>query len=115
MTRDEDFALDGRKNNTATETNTDAVYSIPSADEPLAFNPFYSGGAAGGDPQLAANPFYHPLGASTHAHASADIVTCSQSFHWMEPEPTLAEIARILRPGGVFAAYDYDWPQKARD
>ena len=39
---------------------------------------------------------------------SADIVTCSQSFHWMEPEPTLAEAARILRPGGVFAAYDYD-------
>src|SRR6266702_3938210 len=22
----------------------------------------------------------------------------------------LAEIARILRPGGLFAAYDYDWP-----
>ena len=40
----------------------------------------------------------------------ADIVACSQSFHWMEPEPTLAEAARILRPGGVFAAYDYDWP-----
>jgi SAM-dependent methyltransferase len=41
---------------------------------------------------------------------SADIVTCSQSFHWMEPQPVLAEVARILRPGGVFAAYDYDWP-----
>ncbi len=40
----------------------------------------------------------------------AEVVTCSQSFHWMEPEPTLAEAARILRPGGVFAAYDYDWP-----
>jgi len=42
--------------------------------------------------------------------ACADIVTCSQSLHWMEPEPTLAEAARILRRGGVFAAYDYDWP-----
>jgi len=42
--------------------------------------------------------------------ASADIVTSSQSLHWMEPEPTFAEAARILRPGGVFAAYDYDWP-----
>jgi ubiquinone/menaquinone biosynthesis C-methylase UbiE len=41
---------------------------------------------------------------------AADIVTCSQSFHWMEAEPTLAEAARILRPGGVFAAYDYDLP-----
>jgi len=38
----------------------------------------------------------------------ADIVTCSQSLHWMEPEPTFAEVARILRPGAVFAAYDYD-------
>jgi ubiquinone/menaquinone biosynthesis C-methylase UbiE len=42
--------------------------------------------------------------------SSADIVTCAQSFHWMEPTSTLAEIARILRPGGVFAAYDYTWP-----
>ena len=40
----------------------------------------------------------------------ADIVTCSQSLHWMDPQPTFAEAARILRPGGVFAAYDYDWP-----
>jgi ubiquinone/menaquinone biosynthesis C-methylase UbiE len=40
----------------------------------------------------------------------ADIVTCSQSFHWMEPEPVLAEAARLLRAGGVFAAYDYDVP-----
>lgn len=40
----------------------------------------------------------------------ADIVTCSQSLHWMEPEPTFAEVARILRGGGLFAAYDCDWP-----
>jgi ubiquinone/menaquinone biosynthesis C-methylase UbiE len=40
----------------------------------------------------------------------ADIVTAAQSFHWMEPTTTLAEIARILRPGGLFVAYDYDWP-----
>jgi len=41
---------------------------------------------------------------------SADIVTCSQSLHWMEPEPTFAEVARLLRSGGLFVAYDYDWP-----
>jgi ubiquinone/menaquinone biosynthesis C-methylase UbiE len=40
----------------------------------------------------------------------ADIVTCSQSLHWMEPDPTFAEVERILRPNGIFAAYDYDWP-----
>jgi SAM-dependent methyltransferase len=38
----------------------------------------------------------------------AEIVTCAQSLHWMEPQTTFAEVARILRPGGVFAAYDYD-------
>jgi SAM-dependent methyltransferase len=42
------------------------------------------------------------------AEQGADIVTCAQSFHWMEPQPVLAEAARILRSGGVFAAYDYD-------
>lgn len=42
--------------------------------------------------------------------ASADIVTCSQSLHWMEPSETFAEAARVLRDGGVFAAYDNDWP-----
>ncbi len=40
----------------------------------------------------------------------ADIVTCSQALHWLEPTGTFREVARILRPGGVFAAYDYDWP-----
>jgi SAM-dependent methyltransferase len=44
------------------------------------------------------------------ADDSADIVTYSQSLHWMEPQPTFAEAARILRPGGVFAAYDYELP-----
>lgn len=40
----------------------------------------------------------------------ADLVLCGQSLHWMEPQSTFEESARILRPGGVFAAYDYDWP-----
>ena len=44
------------------------------------------------------------------AAGSADIVTCSQSFHHMEPGSVLAEVARVLRPGGVFATYDYDLP-----
>ncbi|GAA3410471.1 class I SAM-dependent methyltransferase [Paenibacillus hodogayensis] len=41
---------------------------------------------------------------------SAQIVTCSQSFHWMEPVSTLREVSRILADGGIFAAYDCDWP-----
>jgi SAM-dependent methyltransferase len=39
--------------------------------------------------------------------ASADLVTASQSLHWMDPEPTFREIARILRPAGVLCAYEY--------
>lgn len=42
--------------------------------------------------------------------ACADIVTCSQSFHWMDPHLALPEVARILRPEGVFAVYDYELP-----
>lgn len=42
--------------------------------------------------------------------ASADMVVAVQALHWMEPVSTFAEIGRILRPGGVFAAIDCDWP-----
>lgn len=40
----------------------------------------------------------------------ADIVICSQAFHWMEPESTLKEVYRILKKGGVFAVIDADYP-----
>lgn len=40
----------------------------------------------------------------------ADIVVSSQAFHWMEPAPTLREVCRILREGGIFSTVDYDWP-----
>lgn len=60
------------------------------------------------DPQIAYRVgFSHDTGLPDDC---ADVVTASQSLHWMDPQPTFKEIARILRPGGVFAAYDYDWP-----
>jgi SAM-dependent methyltransferase len=40
----------------------------------------------------------------------ADVVLAVQAMHWMEPSSTHAEVARILRPGGVFAIVDADWP-----
>jgi SAM-dependent methyltransferase len=56
--------------------------------------------------------FSHRTGLPDHC---ADIVSCSQSLHWMEPQATFQEAARILRPGGVFVAFDYDWPPTTSD
>jgi SAM-dependent methyltransferase len=34
---------------------------------------------------------------------SVDLVTCFQAFHWFNPEPTLTEFTRILKPEGRIA------------
>jgi len=51
------------------------------------------------------------LGGSAYAtelpDASADIVTAAQSLQWMRPKDLFEEVARILRPGGVFCACNY--------
>lgn len=39
--------------------------------------------------------------------ASADLVTAAQSLQWMAPERVFPEVGRILRPGGIFCAYNY--------
>ena len=39
--------------------------------------------------------------------AVADVVTAAQSLQWMEPGPTLVEVGRILRPGGLLCVYEY--------
>ena len=38
----------------------------------------------------------------------ADIVICSQAFHWMEPDSKIKEVSRILKKGGIFAVIDAD-------
>jgi SAM-dependent methyltransferase len=37
----------------------------------------------------------------------ADLVTAAQSLQWMKLDRVAPEIVRILRPGGVFCAYNY--------
>ncbi|MBW4634161.1 MAG: class I SAM-dependent methyltransferase [Iphinoe sp. HA4291-MV1] len=37
------------------------------------------------------------------SHASVDLVTCFQAFHWFNPEPSLSEFRRILKPSGRLA------------
>ena len=55
--------------------------------------------------------FRHGTGEATGLpDECADIVICSQSFHWMEPVATLREVDRILKSDGVFATVDCDWP-----
>jgi len=41
------------------------------------------------------------------AAASADLVTVAAALHWLDFESFFAETARVLRPGGVLAAWTY--------
>jgi SAM-dependent methyltransferase len=36
------------------------------------------------------------------AGGSLDALLIASAWHWMDPTPALSEIARVLRPGGVF-------------
>ncbi len=41
------------------------------------------------------------------ASASVDLVTVAQALHWFDRERFYAEVRRVLRPGGVVAAWTY--------
>lgn len=40
---------------------------------------------------------------------SFDLITVAQALHWFDREEFWPQAARVLRPGGVFAAWGYDW------
>ena len=40
-----------------------------------------------------------------YADAAFDAVICAQAFHWFERDRALAEMARVVRPGGLVAIW----------
>ena len=39
--------------------------------------------------------------------SSVDLLTIAQALHWLNLDTFYAEVMRVLKPGGVFAAYGY--------
>lgn len=67
--------------------------------------------------QLAAtSPGVRPVRGSATAlplrRHCADLVTSAQAWHWMDPALAIPEFLRVLRPGGMFAAW---WNLTHRD
>lgn len=48
-----------------------------------------------------------PAEASGLADASCDLVTVAQALHWFCHDAFYAEVDRVLKPGGMFAAWTY--------
>ncbi len=48
-----------------------------------------------------------PSEQSSLADASASLVTVAQALHWFDHEAFYSEVDRVLKPGGVFAAWAY--------
>jgi len=46
------------------------------------------------------------------ADASVDAITVGQAYHWFRPEEALAEMHRVLRPGGAVALLWNQWDEE---
>ncbi|HEX7916295.1 class I SAM-dependent methyltransferase [Rudaea sp.] len=61
------------------------------------------------DAELHTNIDYRvePAERSSLADASASLVTVAQALHWFDHDAFYAEVRRVLKPGGLFAAWAY--------
>lgn len=59
--------------------------------------------------------FVAPAEESGIADASCDLVTVAQALHWFELDAFYAEVNRVLKPGGLLAAWTYDLARIAPD
>jgi SAM-dependent methyltransferase len=51
-----------------------------------------------------------PAEQTSFAPHSFDLVTVAQALHWFDYERFWPEVKRVLKLGGVFAAWGYSWP-----
>jgi len=51
-----------------------------------------------------------PAEKTDFASASFDAVCVAQALHWFDHDLFWPEVQRVLKPGGVFAAWGYNWP-----
>ena len=49
------------------------------------------------------------------ADHSFDLITVAQALHWFDLADFWTEVARVIKPGGVFAAFGYNWPDWGSD
>jgi SAM-dependent methyltransferase len=48
-----------------------------------------------------------PAEQATLADASASVITVAQALHWIDLDRFYSEVKRVLKPGGLFAAWTY--------
>ncbi len=46
---------------------------------------------------------------------SFDLVTVAQALHWFDYGKFWHEVHRVLKPGGIFAAWAYTWPHVSKE